>query len=74
MENIDPEDWARPGADAIVERIKEQRDQGSLILLHDAGGNREQTVEALPQIIEWLQTRGDTSSRSASCCKSVTTT
>ena len=59
LENIDPEDWARPGADVIVDRIKEERRNGSLILLHDAGGNREQTVEALPQIIDWLQTRGD---------------
>ena len=59
LENIDPEDWARPGADVIVDRMKEERREGSLILLHDAGGNREQTVEALPQIIDWLQTRGD---------------
>jgi cellulose synthase/poly-beta-1,6-N-acetylglucosamine synthase-like glycosyltransferase/peptidoglycan/xylan/chitin deacetylase (PgdA/CDA1 family)/spore germination protein YaaH len=59
MENIDPEDWARPGTDVIVERIKELRKDGSLILLHDAGGNRQQTVDALPQIIDWLQTRGD---------------
>ncbi|HEX4086722.1 MAG TPA: polysaccharide deacetylase family protein [Chthoniobacteraceae bacterium] len=60
MENIDPEDWARPGTDVIVDRVKELRRDGSLILLHDAGGNREQTVAALPQIIDWLQTRGDT--------------
>jgi cellulose synthase/poly-beta-1,6-N-acetylglucosamine synthase-like glycosyltransferase/peptidoglycan/xylan/chitin deacetylase (PgdA/CDA1 family)/spore germination protein YaaH len=59
MENIDPEDWARPGADVIVDRIKELRKDGSLILLHDAGGNRQQTVDALPRIIDWLQTRGD---------------
>ena len=59
MENIDPEDWARPGADAIVDRIKEQRDMGNIILLHDAGGNRAQTVEALPKIIDYLETRGD---------------
>jgi len=59
MENIDPEDWARPGTDVIVDRIKELRRDGSLILLHDAGGNRQQTVDALPQIIDWLQTRGD---------------
>jgi len=59
MENIDPEDWARPGTDEIVERVKEQRDEGNIILLHDAGGDREQTVEALPQIIQWLRTRGD---------------
>jgi cellulose synthase/poly-beta-1,6-N-acetylglucosamine synthase-like glycosyltransferase len=59
MENIDPEDWAMPGTDVIVDRIKELRRDGSLILLHDAGGNRSQTVAALPQIIDWLVTRGD---------------
>lgn len=59
LENIDPEDWDRPGAETIVERIKEQRDMGSIILLHDAGGNRAQTVEALPKIIDYLEGRGD---------------
>ena len=59
LENIDPEDWARPGATAILDRIKEQRELGNIILLHDAGGNRAQTVEALPQIIHYLETRGD---------------
>jgi cellulose synthase/poly-beta-1,6-N-acetylglucosamine synthase-like glycosyltransferase/peptidoglycan/xylan/chitin deacetylase (PgdA/CDA1 family) len=59
LENIDPEDWAKPGADQIVQRIKEQRSRGNIVLLHDAGGDRSQTVEALPRIIEYLQTRGD---------------
>lgn len=59
LENIDPEDWARPGATAILNRIKEQRDLGNIILLHDAGGDRSQTLEALPQIIDYLETRGD---------------
>ncbi len=59
MENIDPEDWAKPGTDAIVDRVKEQRDMGNIVLLHDAGGNRSQTLEALPKIIEYLETRGD---------------
>lgn len=59
LENIDPEDWARPGVDEIVKRIKEQREEGNIILLHDAGGNRSETVEALPKIIDYLQTRGD---------------
>jgi cellulose synthase/poly-beta-1,6-N-acetylglucosamine synthase-like glycosyltransferase/peptidoglycan/xylan/chitin deacetylase (PgdA/CDA1 family)/spore germination protein YaaH len=60
LENIDPQDWARPGEDVILQRIKQQRHDGSIILLHDAGGDREQTIEALPKIIDWLQTRGDT--------------
>ncbi len=60
LENIDPQDWAKPGADIIVRRIKQQRRDGSIILLHDGGGNRAQTVEALPEILDWLHRRGDT--------------
>ena len=59
LENIDPEDWARPGVSEILQRVKDQREDGNIILLHDAGGNRAQTVEALPKIIEYLETRGD---------------
>jgi cellulose synthase/poly-beta-1,6-N-acetylglucosamine synthase-like glycosyltransferase/peptidoglycan/xylan/chitin deacetylase (PgdA/CDA1 family)/spore germination protein YaaH len=58
-ENIDPEDWARPGSDIILQRVKQMRHLGQIVLLHDAGGDRSQTVEALPQIIEYLQARGD---------------
>ena len=60
LENIDPQDWARPGADIILQRVKQQRHDGSIILLHDAGGDREQTVEALPRILDYLKARGDT--------------
>src|SRR5207237_1310555 len=60
MESIDPQDWAKPGADTILQRVKQQRRDGSIILLHDAGGDRSQTVEALPRILDWLHTRGDT--------------
>src|SRR6184192_437043 len=60
LENIDPQDWARPGADVILQRVKQQRHDGNIILLHDAGGDRSQTLEALPRIIEYLQARNDT--------------
>jgi cellulose synthase/poly-beta-1,6-N-acetylglucosamine synthase-like glycosyltransferase/peptidoglycan/xylan/chitin deacetylase (PgdA/CDA1 family) len=60
LENIDPQDWAKPGADIILRRIKQQRHDGSVILLHDAGGDRSQTMQALPRILDWLHTRGDT--------------
>ncbi|MFL6527964.1 MAG: glycosyltransferase, partial [Chthoniobacterales bacterium] len=60
LENIDPQDWARPGADIILQRVKQQRRDGSIILLHDAGGDRSQTIEALPHILDYLKTRGDT--------------
>src|SRR5438552_7040908 len=59
LESIDPQDWAKPGADIILRRVKQQRHDGSVILLHDAGGDRSQTVEALPRILNWLQTLGD---------------
>src|SRR5919204_136687 len=59
LENIDPQDWAKPGADVILQRIKQQRHDGNIILLHDAGGDRSQTVEALPRIIKYLQARND---------------
>ena len=59
LEKIDPQDWSRPGADVILQRVKDQRSEGNIILMHDAGGDRSQTVEALPRIIEWLETRGD---------------
>ena len=59
LEKVDPQDWARPGAETIVERVKELRGEGNLVLLHDAGGDRAQTVEALPKIIDYLQMRGD---------------
>src|SRR5205814_1291346 len=59
LESIDPQDWSKPGADVILQRVKQQRRDGNIILLHDAGGDRSQTVEALPRILDWLQERGD---------------
>jgi peptidoglycan-N-acetylglucosamine deacetylase len=58
-DTIDPEDWSSPGADVILQRIKAARHFGNIILLHDAGGDREETVEALPKIIDYLHARGD---------------
>ncbi|MBB6672782.1 DUF2062 domain-containing protein [Cohnella nanjingensis] len=59
-ELIDPEDWSRPSTAEIVRRVLSQLSEGNVILLHDAGGNRDQTVEALPIIIERLQREGYT--------------
>src|SRR5437764_1132858 len=60
LESIDPQDWSKPGADILLHRQKQVRRDGSIILLHDAGGDRSQTVEALPHILDYLKTRGDT--------------
>lgn len=63
-ENIDPEDWQEGiTAQTIFERVVKAVEQkrGNIILLHDAGGKtREETVKALPMIIEYFQKRGYT--------------
>jgi len=57
--NIDPNDWEiGVTADSIVARVIQQRDAGNIILLHDAGGNRDATVAALPRIIEYFKSNG----------------
>ncbi|MBE3558391.1 MAG: polysaccharide deacetylase family protein [Ktedonobacteraceae bacterium] len=53
--NVDPRDWSRPGANAIIARVRAQTSNGSIILMHDGGGDRSQTAAALPGIIEWFQ-------------------
>lgn len=57
-ELIDPSDWEQPPVNVIVKRIMDQLSLGNVILLHDAGGNRENTVKALPIIIEKLKQKG----------------
>ncbi|WP_329122906.1 glycosyltransferase [Streptomyces sp. NBC_01465] len=55
----DTDDWQRPGVRAIVDRAIPREDgQGAIVLLHDSGGDRSQTVAALDQLIPQLQARG----------------
>ena len=59
-ESIYPWDW-QPGvtADSIIARAIKQKDAGSMLLLHDAGGDtREETVKALPVIIHFFKSHG----------------
>lgn len=56
--NISPRDWARPGVNKMLERILKRLAPGSIILLHDGGGDRSQTVALLPPLIEQLKKRG----------------
>ena len=57
---IDPNDWKQPGVDVIVDEVVHQAEsgEGNVVLLHDSGGERAQTVAALPRIIESLRQRG----------------
>ena len=59
----DSADWRRPGVDAIVEKVLAPATGGGasarkIVLLHDGGGDRSQTVAALPRIIEGLRAQG----------------
>jgi len=60
-DKIDPDDWRedpRPSAEQTTQSVMDQLGKGSIILLHDGGGNRVNTVKALPMIIEGLRSRG----------------
>ncbi|MFD7732617.1 polysaccharide deacetylase family protein [Kitasatospora phosalacinea] len=56
--DVEVDDWAMPGAETITQRALSQTQPGSVILMHDAGGDRSQTVAALPALIEGLLERG----------------
>ena len=53
----DPTDWALPGTSAIVERVLAEVHPGAIILSHDGGGPRYQTLAAYPAIIAALRAR-----------------
>jgi peptidoglycan/xylan/chitin deacetylase (PgdA/CDA1 family) len=56
--NVDPSDYTLPGVSAIVQRVLAQVRPGSIILSHDGGGPRGQTLAAYPLIIGALRARG----------------
>ena len=60
--NYDTQDWERPGVSTIVSNVLSEpaikRGIGGIVLMHDAGGNRSQTVAALPKLIAALRSRG----------------
>ena len=56
--SVDPRDWSRPGVSAIVANIMRNTRTGSIILEHDGGGNRSQTVAALTYVLPRLLAQG----------------
>jgi cellulose synthase/poly-beta-1,6-N-acetylglucosamine synthase-like glycosyltransferase/peptidoglycan/xylan/chitin deacetylase (PgdA/CDA1 family)/spore germination protein YaaH len=64
--HIDPDDWQTPGINTIVQRTvdgitdqtTDEEVRGQVVLLHDGGGDRSQTLAALPKIIETLRAKG----------------
>lgn len=62
--HVDPQDWELPGVPAIVHRVlatvhaTNPDIRGNILLFHDAGGDRSQTVAALPLVIDALKAQG----------------
>lgn len=56
--DVDTADWTLPGSEAIYRRAVDGARAGSIVLMHDGGGYRGQTLSALPRIIDTLQSRG----------------
>jgi cellulose synthase/poly-beta-1,6-N-acetylglucosamine synthase-like glycosyltransferase/peptidoglycan/xylan/chitin deacetylase (PgdA/CDA1 family) len=56
--SVDTVDWSRPGVASIVRAAIPRDSAGAIIMMHDGGGNRSETVTALPLIIRELQKRG----------------
>jgi len=56
--SVDTNDYQQPGVQVIVERALTGAYPGAIILMHDAGGTRTQTIAALPTIIRDLRARG----------------
>jgi peptidoglycan-N-acetylglucosamine deacetylase len=56
--DADSLDWTSPGCEEIARLVAERVHPGAIVLLHDGGGDRRQTVCALPRIIRDLRSRG----------------
>jgi peptidoglycan/xylan/chitin deacetylase (PgdA/CDA1 family) len=58
LTDFDGEDWRRPGVDSIVASVTPQGKRGGIVLLHDGGGDRSQTVRAIGRLVPALRARG----------------
>ncbi|MCW6053789.1 polysaccharide deacetylase family protein [Lyngbya sp. CCAP 1446/10] len=58
MWSIDPKDYLQPPAAAITRSVLSQATSGAIVLLHDGGGDRQQTIEAVSAIIPKLKQQG----------------
>ena len=56
--DVDSQDWRHPGTKRIVRNVVGNVRPGSIVLMHDGGGKRGQTIGALPGIIEDLKAKG----------------
>jgi peptidoglycan/xylan/chitin deacetylase (PgdA/CDA1 family) len=56
--DIDPQDWRRPGTEAIADHVLSHVFPGAIVLMHDGGGDRSQSVAALEIILRDLSAKG----------------
>jgi len=56
--DVDPRDWANPGSSAISSNVIQNAHNGSIVVMHDGGGSRSETVAALPAILSHFRHRG----------------
>jgi peptidoglycan/xylan/chitin deacetylase (PgdA/CDA1 family) len=56
--DVDPRDWSNPGSEAIYDNVVGHVQPGSIVVMHDGGGPRGETLAALPRIIDALRGRG----------------
>ncbi|MGV9770876.1 bifunctional polysaccharide deacetylase/glycosyltransferase family 2 protein [Streptosporangium sp. NPDC003464] len=54
LTDLDTKDWARPGVDQIVRAALPRRGRGAVIMMHDSGGDRGQTVAAVDRLLTRL--------------------
>lgn len=57
MWSLDSQDYRKPGVEQIVDRVVSEARPGAIVLMHDGGGDRSQTVKAIPKIIGRLRAR-----------------
>jgi cellulose synthase/poly-beta-1,6-N-acetylglucosamine synthase-like glycosyltransferase/peptidoglycan/xylan/chitin deacetylase (PgdA/CDA1 family) len=58
LSDLDGRDWMRPGADEIARNITPKDGKGGIVLLHDGGGNRAETIAALERVVPALKRQG----------------
>ncbi|MFD3925911.1 bifunctional polysaccharide deacetylase/glycosyltransferase family 2 protein [Streptomyces sp. NPDC058614] len=56
--DTDSDDWKQPGVSKIIEWATPEDNEGAVVLMHDAGGNRAQTVKALGTYIKTMKAKG----------------
>jgi cellulose synthase/poly-beta-1,6-N-acetylglucosamine synthase-like glycosyltransferase/peptidoglycan/xylan/chitin deacetylase (PgdA/CDA1 family) len=58
VNDTDSEDWRKPGVEQIIRNSTPKGGRGAIVLMHDSGGDRHQTVRALDRLLPRLQAQG----------------